>query len=237
MVTWMFGTSTPFSREIIKNLDNPVCFGRHNINYKDVHSFIEQHLGDYIQNRTDESTPLNIVFNINLNQDIGDKREVSETLDKFMNFFNDIGPNIFFCFKLLSELNRLKIPVRVCYVTSTFGNTSAYYEKSALPLRSNGVIDNPYVDFKDQHINSSFRYATLRTAQQSAMTSNISETCRVLGVNPASLNDDTMPDYAKTISKMLYAPFDDEQWNRIYCLAGRMWYAHETGNLQYNLLK
>ena len=235
LTTWMFGSSTPFSREIIDNLDNPIIFGRHNVNYKDVRSFIDEHVEGYIRNRMDENTPLNIVFNINLGQNASDSELLTESLVKFIDFFHDIGPNIYFCMKLLQELNIRKIPVRVCYTTSTFGNTNSYEKKAHLPERAstNDLFANSFGKDNQTHINSTFRYATTRTMQQLAMTSNISETCRVVGLNPAGINNTNMSSYAKTYAEMLYAPFDDEQWNRIFCLESNVWYSHNTSDAMY----
>jgi len=225
VTTWMFGKSSAFSREIIKKLDNPVCFGRDNIDYNDVQSFINDHVGNYFNGlKMDTKTPLNIVFNVYLNQDAHNNEELHESLDKFKEFFMDFSPVVFFMFKLLVELNRMKIPVRVCYTTSTFGNTNAYDHKSHLPSSTNP--QNIFLNKSGGLLtNSAFKYATARLAQQQAFISNISPTCRVLGVNPAGLDTENMVDYATTISEMLYAPWDDEQWNRIYCLRWDMWYA------------
>ena len=107
---------------------------------------------------------------------------------------------------------------------NTFGNSNSFNEKSSLPSRSDTqklMLDKPDEIVK----NATFKYATARLTQQNAFISNISPTCRVLGVNPAGLDTETMVDYATTISEMLYAPWDDEQWNRIYCLRWDMWYA------------
>jgi hypothetical protein len=216
----MFGTTSTFSREIIKHLDNPILFGRGNTNYADPGFFIEQNLVEKYSNRKlDNDTILNIVVNVNLNSDY----QAIDTLEspvKFKDFFMSISNNLFFFFKLLSELNRLEIPVRVCYVTSTIGNSSRYDTKSDLSVRSNHdkILNKRFAK------SSIFKYTTVRLAQQQTYMSNISPTCRVLGVNPAGINEDNMKDYAKEMANMLYADFDDEQWNRIYCLKTGTWF-------------
>ena len=79
-------------------------------------------------------------------------------------------------------------------------------------------------------ISSTFKYATARLTQQHAFISNISPTCRVLGVNPAGLDTENMGRYAKKMANMLYADFDDEQWNRINCLQEDSWYSNKIDN-------
>ena len=218
--TWMFGTTSDFSKEIIKNLDNPICFGRHNVDYSDPDKFIKEHVVD--------NTPVNMVINVHLNQDNGlPKDRLMQTMSGFQNYFMDIFSNIFFFFRLLDEMNTLKIPVRVCYITSTYGNTRRVDSKSGLikniyennmPIPADLKIYTPEKDFM-------FKYAVVRLIQQNAMNCNISKTCRVVGVNPSRLkDDDNMTNYALKISEMLYTDFDDEQWNRVYCLHSGMWY-------------
>jgi len=228
-ITWMFGTTSTFSREIIKHLDNPILFGRGNTNYADPNAFIEQNLVEkYSNKRLFDGTILNIIVNVSLQSDY-QGIDTLESPVKFKDYFMSISDNLFFFFKLLSELNRLEIPVRVCYVTSTFGNTARYENKFHLPTRGNNI--NTPTDWGPQTISSTFKYSTVRLAQQSTYMSNISPTCRVLGVNPAGLNEDNMKDYAKKIVEMTYADFDDEQWNRVFCLMNDDWYGQEMGNI------
>tara|TARA_R110001606_G_scaffold27046_3_gene87024 strand:+ start:243 stop:1832 length:1590 start_codon:yes stop_codon:yes gene_type:complete len=225
-VTWMFGTTSPFSREIIDKLDNPVLFGRHNVNYQDPKSFVEKHIiNDFMKSRMDENDILNIIVNVSL---ACANPNVSHSLVNFKDYFMSISDNLFFFFKLLVELNRLEIPVRVCYVTSTFGNSTRYDTKSHLPVRSKN--SNNKIHSKGVMISSTFKYATVRLAQQQTYTSNISPTCRVVGVNPSGLSGDNMGLYAKKMANMLYADFDDEQWNRIHCLQEESWYGHKIDN-------
>ena len=87
---------------------------------------------------------------------------------------------------------------------------------------------------KEMQLSSIFKYATVRLTQQQTYNSNVSPTCRVVGVNPAGLNEDIMKDYAKEMANMLYADFDDEQWNRIYCLQTGTWLVHWRTSLQYS---
>ena len=210
--TWMFGTTSALSKEIIKNLDNPVCFGRHNVDYNDPDKFIKEHVVD--------NTPVNMVINVNLNHDnMLPKDSNIQTLPGYKKYFMNITTNIFFFFRLLDEMNTLKIPVRVCYVTSTFANTRWYNRKEK--MRPNIYVNNHKRE-KD-HV---FKYSSVRLIQQSAMNSNISETCRVVGVNPARLEeDDNITLYALKISEMINKPVDDEQWNRVYCLPSGRWYS------------
>jgi|TARA_B110000037_G_scaffold75363_1_gene90326 hypothetical protein len=204
--TWMFGTTSDFSKEIIKNLDNPICFGRHNVDYDDPDKFIKEHVVD--------NTPVNMVINVGLNNNNMLPTDSMQTLSVYKKYFMDITTNIFFFFRLLDEMNTLKIPVRVCYVTSTFANTRWYNRKEK--MRPNIYVNNHKRE-KD-HV---FKYSTVRLIQQSAMNSNISETCRVVGVNPARLEeDDNITLYALKISEMVNKPVDDEQWNRVHCLSG-----------------
>ena len=226
-ITWMFGTTSTFSREIISQLDNPILFGRGNTNYADPVTFIEQNLVEkYSNRRLDNDTILNIIVNVNVMTNY-QTMDILESPVKFKDFFMSISDNLFFFFKLLSELNRLEIPVRVCYVTSTFGNTAKYENKSHLPTRGN---NNKIIATSKYSTSSVFKYATVRLAQQQTYMSNISPTCRVLGVNPAGLNEDNMKDYAKKIVEMTYADFDDEQWNRVFCLQNDDWYGQGMGN-------
>ena len=125
-------------------------------------------------------------------------------------------------------MNRLEIRGSVCYVTSTFGNSTRYDTKSHLPVRSKN--SNNKIHSKGVMISSTFKYATVRLAQQQTYTSNISPTCRVVGVNPSGLSGDNMGLYAKKMANMLYADFDDEQWNRIHCLQEESWYGHKIDN-------
>jgi len=207
--TWMFGTTSDFSKEIIKNLDNPICFGRHNVEYDDPDKFIKEHVVD--------NTPVNMVINVNLNNK--STNHSIQTLPGYKKYFMNITANIFFFFRLLDEMNTLKIPVRVCYITSTFANTRWYNGKEK--MRPNIYVNNLKID-KD-HV---FEYSSARLIQQSAMNSNISETCRVIGVNPARIEeDDNITLYALRISEMVTKPVDDEQWNRVHCLSGPIIYS------------
>ena len=218
-VTWMFGATSPFSKEIIKNLDNPVIFGRDNVDYDDPIGFVEKHIiNDFMKSSMADDTILNIMVNVSITS--GPNFDTLEGLNMFRDFFTNISENLFFFFKLLSELNRLEIPVRVCYVTSTFGNSARYDTKSHLSVRSN----HDKILNKRDATSSIFKYATVRLTQQQTYNSNVSPTCRVVGVNPAGLNEDIMKDYAKEMANMLYADFDDEQWNRIYCLQTGTWF-------------
>lgn len=227
-ITWMFGTTSTFSREIIGQLDNPTLFGRHNINYRDPIDFIRRNLPEkYINLRLNDDIILNIIVNVNVQHGYQDINTLESPV-AFNDYFMSISDNLFFFFKLLSELNRLEIPVRVCYVTSTYGNTSEYNKKAHLPTRSNS--NKVSSDWKHK-IDSTFKYSTVRMTQQNTYFSNISPTCRVLGVNPAGLNEDNMKDYAKKIVEMLYADFDDEQWNRVFCLQNGDWFCQNIGNL------
>lgn len=223
MKTWMFGASTSFSKEIIKNLHNPIVFGRHNVDYTMPEKFIKEHIPQYVSSIiSPEDSPLNIVINVNLGENDGRTGKLPvdstgnvwiNTLPTFKSFFLTISPNIFFFYSLLSEMNRLKIPVKVCYVTSTYGNTSMKDKREHLPA----------VDKIDYPI--SFKYSSARLVQQSAMISQISDTCQVLGVNPANLEEgDNISKYAKEIAELIYKSPDDNQWNKIYCLKSGVWY-------------
>ena len=130
--TWMFGTTSDFSKEIIKNLDNPICFGRHNVDYDDPDKFIKEHVVD--------NTPVNMVINVGLNNNNMLPTDSMQTLSVYKKYFMDITTNIFFFFRLLDEMNTLKIPVRVCYVTSTFANTRWYNRKEK--MRPNIYVNN-----------------------------------------------------------------------------------------------
>jgi len=231
-VTWMFGSSSSFSREIIDKLDNPVLFGRHNINYQDPTSFIEEHIiNDFMTSRMDDDTILNMVVNVHL---MAEAIDSLESLSGFRDFFTKISDNLYFFFKVLAELNRLEIPVRVVYVTSTFGNTSMFTSKFDLPVRSNNHNIKYYN--KSEVTSSTFKYASVRLVQQQTYNANISPTCRVVGVNPAGVSSDNMGSYAKKIANMLYADFDDEQWNRIHCLLNNTWFDQGMSEDEMNML-
>jgi hypothetical protein len=216
MKTWMFGASTPFSKEIIKNLHNPIVFGRHNVDYTMPQKFIKEHIPQYVSSIiSPEDSPLNIVINVNLGEHTARASRELTTLPTFKSVFLTISPNIFFFYSLLSEMNRLKLPVKVCYVTSTYGNTSMKNKKEHLPAEDK--IDYP-IDFK---------YSSARLVQQSAMMSQVSDTCQVLGVNPSQLDvDDNISKYAKEIAELIYKSPADNQWNKIYCLKSGGWYGY-----------
>lgn len=208
--TWMFGTSSDFSKEIIKNLDNPICFGRHNVDYTKPEEFISEHIPQ-------DGSPVNIVVNLNIQQNY--HRTGLESLPAFKQFFSWISPNLFFFFALLNEMNRLKIPVKVCYVTSTYGNTRMYEPEDEKPSKREKPPLPAKVDFK---------YSSSRLIQQSVMLSQISDTCQVLGVNPANLEEgDNISKYAKKIVELLDKSPDDNQWNRVYCLYSGIWFTVE----------
>ena len=45
--TWVFGTTSELSKKIISNVEEPILFGRHNVDYSDPDKFIKEHVVDY----------------------------------------------------------------------------------------------------------------------------------------------------------------------------------------------
>jgi len=197
--TWMFGTTSDLSKEIIKNLDNPICFGRHNVDYSDPDKFIKEHVVD--------NTPVNICVNVSIDTTYC----VIETLEEFKEVHNRMAPTIFFFHKLLTMCASLKKPVKVCYITSTFPNSYMVTSKKKL-LPPNKVYENTFI------------YGSVRAMQQFSYISKHNEFCRSIGVSPSNITKENTPEYAKTIAEFLYKDNDDNQWGKIYDIPGKYWY-------------
>ena len=203
--TWMFGTTSDLSKEIIKNLDNPICFGRHNVDYSDPDKFIKEHVVD--------NTPVNICVNVFIDTKYG----VIETLEEFKEVHNRMAPTIFFFYKLLTMTASLKKPVKVCYITSTFPNSYIVNSKEKLvpPTSRNKIYENTFI------------YGSARAMQQFAYISRHNEFCRSIGVSPSNITKENIFEYGKTIAELLYKDNDDIQWESVYDLYSKCWFRNQ----------
>tara|TARA_B110001454_G_scaffold150676_1_gene140032 strand:+ start:522 stop:1142 length:621 start_codon:yes stop_codon:yes gene_type:complete len=196
--TWMFGTTSDLSKEIIKNLDNPICFGRHNVDYSDPDKFIKEHVVD--------NTPVNICVNVFIDTTYG----VIETLEEFKEVHNRMAPTIFFFYKLLTMTASLKKPVKVCYITSTFPNST--------------IVENKKnTRYPIPRYENTFIYGSARGTQQFSYLSRHSEFCKTVGVSPSGLSNENITEYGKTIAELLYKD-NDTQWELVYDLGMNCWF-------------
>ena len=114
--TWMFGTTSDLSKEIIKNLDNPICFGRHNVDYNDPDKFIKEHVVD--------NTPVNICVNVFIDA----KYDVIETLEEFKEVHNRINTTAKE-FKELLYLTEQKLMIEIRSMKNGFAERVGVLEK------------------------------------------------------------------------------------------------------------
>ena len=203
--TWMFGTTSALSKEIIKNLDNPVCFGRHNVDYNDPDKFIKEHVVD--------NTPVNICVNVFIDT----KRSEIRTLEEFKEAHDRLAPTIFFFYKLLTMTASLKKPVKVCYITSTFPNSYIVNPKEKLV---------PPTSRNKEYVNT-FIYGSARAMQQFVYISRHNEFCRSIGVSPSKITKENISEYGKTIAELLYKDNDDVQWESVYDLYSKCWFRNQ----------
>ncbi len=201
--TWMFGTTSALSKEIIKNLDNPVCFGRHNVDYSDPDKFIKEHVVD--------NTPVNICVNVFIDT----KCRVIRTLEEFKEAHDRFAPTIFFFYKLLTMTTSLKKPVKVCYITSTFPNSYIARPNEEI-IKTDAEIDEGV-----------FMYGSARAMQQFAYISRHNEFCRSIGVSPSRITKENISEYGKTIAELLYKDNDDVQWESVYDLYSKCWFRNQ----------
>ncbi len=211
--TWMFGTTSDLSKEIIKNLDNPVCFGRHNVDYSNPKDFLPAHFNK------DEFCEKNITINmyVNVALELIDNHS-TETHADFMKILDTVSINIYFFFRLLKTLQWMKIPVKVCYITSTAPNAVNRFQKLTSEEKESeeGVMDSMFI------------YNLARSLQQFAYLSRHCKFCKTIGVSPSNLTDENIAEYGRIIAGLLDKDINDEQWEKIYDLSTGMWFEWST---------
>ena len=122
---------------------------------------------------------------------------------------------------------RIKKPVKVCYITSSFPNTAKFdgiknkkgKKEDDLIFKLNKSVTKPYVN--------SFLYGSFRAMQQLAYLSRHNEFCKTLGVSPSKISDENLSEYAKTIAKLLDKDIESPQWGKIYDLSSNCWFDFE----------
>ena len=200
--TWMFGTTSDLSKEIIKNLDNPICFGRHNVDYSDPDKFIKEHVVD--------NTPVNICVNVFMRTNSIYYNTEIESIKDWKIAFDDMSTNIFFFYRLLTMTTRFKKPVKVCYITSTFPNST--------------IVENKKnTRYPIPRYENTFLYGSARGTQQFSYLSRHSEFCKTVGVSPSLLSNENITEYGKTIAELLYKD-NDTQWELVYDLGRNCWF-------------
>ena len=250
MTTWVFGSSSDLSKEVIKNLDNPICFGRHNVDYSDPEAFIDTHLNSYI---AEDSSPLNIYVNIPITHEIFDhKSNVPDNCVVCRS--NPIYKNE--CID--ADANSPKDSPRQCMIRSVKSfnlsladmSTNVYFfyrllsvtnllKKSVNVCYITSSIGNSHRydsvqghrKFKENNTSvppSYFLYATARAMQQFSFIAHDNEFCRTVGVSPSNLSEESIPVYAKEIAKLLYTDTDSPQWGKVHDLSNGVWYVCEN---------
>jgi hypothetical protein len=212
--TWMFGTTSALSKEIIKNLDNPICFGRHNVDYNDPQHFLQTH---FSKEEFEKYPSINMYVNVAIDIPEGNH---TETHADFMKILDTVSINIYFFHRLLKILRWLKKPVKVCYITSSSPNAV----NRLLKLTSEEKE-------AEEGIGYMFIYNVVRSLQQFSYLSRHSKFCRTIGVSPSSLSNENIAEYGRIIAGLLDKDINDEQWEKIYDLSTGMWF--EWSNLKF----
>tara|TARA_B110000858_G_C17781185_1_gene464881 strand:- start:1142 stop:1795 length:654 start_codon:yes stop_codon:yes gene_type:complete len=201
--TWVFGTTSELSKKIISNVEEPILFGRHNVDYSDPDKFIKEHVVD--------DTPIEMIVNIHLPHVMGSTTPLSN-INEFNNLFVEQNSNIFFFYKLLTATADMKKPVKICFITSTFPNTSIKRLKEDIPSSQEhieSVIGSNYY----------FSYASSRAIQQFAFFSRTNEYTKSVGVSPSGINESNIDEYAKIITDIVKEDRVDKQWGCVYDLS------------------
>jgi len=207
--TWVFGTTSELSKKIISNVEEPILFGRHNVDYSDPDKFIKEYVVD--------DTPIEMIVNIHLPHVSGSVPLTN--INEFNNLFVEQNSNIFFFYKLLTATADMKKPVKICFITSTFPNTSITGLKEDIPSQEHieSVIGSNYY----------FSYASTRAIQQFAFFSRTNEYTKSVGVSPSGICENNIDNYAKRITDMVKKDRVDKQWGCVYDLSGWGWFFWE----------
>ena len=213
--TWMFGTTSALSKEIIKNLDNPICFGRHNVDYSNPNIFLPTHFG---KEEFEKYPSINMYVNVAIDVPKG---SITETYEDFTKVLDTVSINIYFFHRLLKILRCLKKPVKVCYITSSSPNAV----NRLLKLTSEEKESEEGLDYM-------FIYNFARSLQQFAYFSRHSKFCRTIGVSPSDMTDENIAKYGRIIAGLLDKDINDEQWEKIYDLHTDMWF--EWSNVKFD---
>jgi len=199
--TWVFGTTSELSKKIISNVEEPILFGRHNVDYSDPDKFIKEHVVD--------DNPIEMIVNINLPHMSGFVPLTN--INEFNNLFVEQNSNIFFFYKLLTATADMKKPVKVCFITSTFPNTSCVKMKK--DVSSQDHIES-VIGFQNY-----FTYASTRAIQQFAFFSRTNEYTKSIGVSPSGINESNIDEYARRITNIVKEDRVDKQWGCVYDLS------------------
>jgi len=199
--TWIFGTTSELSKKIISNVEEPILFGRHNVDYSDPDKFIKEHVVD--------DTPIEMIVNIHLPHVPG--AAPLTNINEFNNLFVEQNSNIFFFYKLLTATADMKKPVKVCFITSSFPNTAVTKGKENISSQDHikSVIG----------FNSYFVYASARAIQQFAFFSRTNEYTKSVGVSPSDVCETNIDSYAKRITDIVKEDISDKQWGCVYDLS------------------
>ena len=208
--TWMFGTTSDLSKEIIKNLDNPVCFGRHNVDYSNPKDFLKTHVEELEKN-------ISINMYVNVALELIDNHS-TETHADFMKILDTVSINIYFFYRVLKTLQWMKIPVKVCYITSSAPNAVNKLQK----------LTSEEKESEEGAMDAMFIYNFARSLQQFAYLSRHCKFCKTIGVSPSHLNNENITEYGRIIAGLLDKDINDEQWEKIYDLSTGMWFEWST---------
>ena len=107
--TWIFGSTSKFSKALIKNATNPYVFGRHNCDYMIPGEFIRQ-----LKN-SEHPLPNKIIINVNLDPPVANMHDI-----------DIMGPvwakhikTLYFFTEILEYLRSIGLKINVCFITST----------------------------------------------------------------------------------------------------------------------
>ena len=221
--TWMFGTTSALSKEIIKNLDNPICFGRHNVDYNDPDNFLQTHFNK------DEFYEKNLSINMYVNVAIDVPKGLhTDTHESFMKLLHDVSITIYFFYRLLKIIKYHKKPVKVCYITSSSPNAVNRLQKLTSNEKESIFINNEDGEAEVGIGYNVFIYNVVRSLQQFAYLSRHSKFCRTIGVSPSRLSNENIAEYGRIIAGLLDKDINDEQWEKIYDLSTGMWFEWST---------
>jgi len=107
--TWIFGSTSEFSKALISNATNPYVFGRHNCDYMSPGEFIRQ------LKYSEHPLPNKIIINVNLDPPVDNMHD----LDIMGPVFAKNIKTLYFFTEVFEYLKGIGLKINVCFITST----------------------------------------------------------------------------------------------------------------------
>lgn len=117
--TWIFGSTSEFSKALISNATNPYVFGRHNCDYMSPGEFIRQ------LKYSEHPLPNKIIINVNLDPPVQNMHD----LDVMGPVFAKNIKTLYFFTEVFEYLKGIGLKINVCFITSTINIQSVTDEE------------------------------------------------------------------------------------------------------------